>query len=248
MRHIPEKNLHVSTPTWWLESRFHFSFAEYYNPQNAEFGVLRVLNDDLVKPKSGFGTHPHRDMEIFTYIVEGKLTHKDSIGTSESLGRGAVQYMSAGTGIRHSEMNNGQEMLRFLQIWIKPNRSGLKPNYGSRVWKQEDRHNKIQHVVTSFDKYASDKDLGEGVIPINQDCNIFVSEADPGVEQEYVLSANRQLYMVCIEGQLNASDLLQLEARDAVEIKAKKDEDLTLALKADKTAGAHFLMIEMALA
>lgn len=85
--------------------------------------------------------------------------------------------------------------------------------------RQEDRHNKIQHVVTSFDKYASDKDLGEGVIPINQDCNIFVSEADPGVEQEYVLSADRQLYMVCIEGQLNASDLVQLETRDAVEVR-----------------------------
>jgi hypothetical protein len=74
---IPAKNLHVSTPTWWLESRFHFSFAEYYNPQNTEFGVLRVLNDDLVKPRAGFGTHSHRDMEIFTYIIDGKLTHKD---------------------------------------------------------------------------------------------------------------------------------------------------------------------------
>lgn len=248
MKPIPASSLYVSTPTWWLESRFHFSFAEYYNPENAEFGVLRVLNDDLVKPKAGFGTHSHRDMEIFTYVVNGSLTHKDSIGTSETLGRGAVQYMSAGTGIRHSEMNNNDELLRFLQIWIKPERHGLKPNYGSRIFKKEDRHNTIQHVVTDFNRYEGEKDLGEGVIPIHQDCNIYVSEADAGVDQQFVLSKGRQAYLVCIEGKLSISDLVNLNIRDAVEIQAKASEDLPLQLKADKDAGAHFLLIEMALA
>lgn len=109
-RHIPHGGLYVSTPTWWLESRFHFSFAEYFNPANHDFGVLRVLNDDLVQPKSGFGRHPHRDMEILTYVVDGFLTHKDSMGSEESLGRGSVQYMSAGTGVTHSEMNNSDQL------------------------------------------------------------------------------------------------------------------------------------------
>ncbi|KAG0557093.1 hypothetical protein KC19_11G101600 [Ceratodon purpureus] len=247
MKYIPAKNLHVSTPTWWLESRFHFSFAEYYNPANEEFGVLRVLNDDLVKPKAGFGTHSHRDMEIFTYIVDGKLTHKDSIGTSETLGRGSVQYMSAGTGIRHSEMNNNDSLLRFLQIWIKPDQRGLKPNYGSRVFKKEDRHNKLQHVLTDFKRYENEKDLGEGVIPIHQDCNMYVSEADPGVNQDFLLAKKRQAYVVCIEGKLSVSDSVHLETRDAVEIKAGKTENLPLQFKADAHAGAHFLIIEMAL-
>ncbi|KAG0608678.1 hypothetical protein M758_8G123800 [Ceratodon purpureus] len=218
MRPIPANSLYVSTPTWWLESRFHFSFAEYYNSEKSDFGVLRVLNDDLVKPKAGFGTHSHRDMEIFTYVVDGNLTHKDSIGTSETLERGAVQYMSAGTGIRHSEMNNNDELLRFLQIWIKPERRGLKPNYGSRVFKKEDRHNKIQQVVTDFKKFESENDSGEGVIPIHQDCNIYVSEADPAVDQDFVLSKGRQAYLVCIEGKLSVSDLVHLDTRDAVEV------------------------------
>ncbi|XP_024356605.1 uncharacterized protein [Physcomitrium patens] len=248
MRHIPAKCLHVSTPTWWLESRFHFSFAEYYNPANQEFGVLRVLNDDLVKPQAGFGTHGHRDMEIFTYIVDGKLTHRDSIGTSETLGRGSVQYMSAGTGIRHSEMNNGDDLLRFLQIWIKPDRYGLKPNYGSRVFKKDDRHNKLQHVLTDFKRYESEKDAGEGVIPIHQDCNIYVSEADAGVVQDFVLAKKRQAYMVCIEGKLSLSEKVQLDFRDAVEITAGAVEDLPLKLKADENVGAHYIIIEMALA
>jgi redox-sensitive bicupin YhaK (pirin superfamily) len=248
MRHIPANSLYVSTPKWWLESRFHFNFAEYYNPANSEFGVLRVLNDDLVKPNAGFGTHSHRDMEIFTYVVQGNLTHKDSIGTSETLGRGAVQYMSAGSGIRHSEMNSSDELLRFLQIWINPNTRGLKPNYGSRIFNKEDRHNKIQHVLTDFNKIEGEKDSGQGVIPIHQDCNIYVSEADPGVAQDFVLSKNRQAYLVCIEGKLSVSDLVNLDTRDAVEIRAKISEDMLLQLKADKDVGAHFLLIEMALA
>lgn len=113
----PADSLYVSTPTHWLESRFHFSFAEYFDPSRSQFGVLRVINDDLVAPKEGFGTHPHRDMEIFSYVLDGELTHRDSMGSSESLYRGSVQYMSAGTGVRHSEFNTGDTRSRFLQVW-----------------------------------------------------------------------------------------------------------------------------------
>ena len=116
----------------WLKSRFHFSFAEYNNHLNQNFGVLRVMNDDLVQPSRGFGSHPHRNAEICTYVVEGELTHKDSMGTKETITRGAIQFMTAGSGIVHSEHNLHEEKpLRFIQMWITPKRDNLKPNYGS---------------------------------------------------------------------------------------------------------------------
>lgn len=127
----------------WLKSRFHFSFAEYSNPKNTEFGVLRVMNDDLVQPDRGFGGHPHQNVEIVTYIVQGYLTHKDSMGTEETLTRGDIQFMTAGTGVQHSEHNRNKEsVLRFIQIWINTRRRGLVPNYGSAVGSAEQRKNK----------------------------------------------------------------------------------------------------------
>ncbi len=109
----------------WLKSKFHFSFAEYFNPDNMNFGVLRVINDDLVAPHTGFNLHPHADMEIISYVVEGELTHGDSMGNKSTITRGHVQYMSAGTGVYHSEHNLGENVLRFLQIWILPDRKRL---------------------------------------------------------------------------------------------------------------------------
>ena len=114
----------------WLQSLYHFSFADYFNPKNLKFGKLRVINDDLVQPGTGFPTHPHRDMEIVTYVIDGELTHADSMGNERVLSRGDVQFMTAGTGITHSEYNRGEDILRFLQIWIMPERSMLTPNYG----------------------------------------------------------------------------------------------------------------------
>ena len=112
----------------WLESRFHFSFAEYRDFNNMHFGALRVLNDDIVHPQSGFGMHPHNDMEILSYIVDGEITHKDSMGNERTLHRGEVQYMSAGTGVMHSEYNNHKSKdLRLLHIWILPPHKGLPP-------------------------------------------------------------------------------------------------------------------------
>lgn len=137
----------VSNTNWtnknWLKSRFHFSFAEYDNPRNQNFGVLRVLNDDLVQPARGFGAHPHRGVEICTYIVEGDLTHKDSMGTEETLSRGAVQFMSAGRGVQHSEQNlNEYKPLRFVQIWINTQQPNISPKYGSFVGDFNDRQNR----------------------------------------------------------------------------------------------------------
>eukprot|EP00802_Teleaulax_amphioxeia_P025728 Tamp_26633.p1 GENE.Tamp_26633~~Tamp_26633.p1 ORF type:complete len:287 (-),score=8.55 Tamp_26633:26-799(-) len=164
---VSEKELFVSEPnpawfgnpanekksSWtndnWLKSRFHFSFAEYNNPKNSNFGVLRVMNDDLVQPARGFGTHPHREMEICTYVVEGSLTHQDSMGTQETLGPGSIQYMTAGTGIQHSEHNRSPDApLRFIQMWIVPSARGLTPNYGSACGSDIVRTDIWAHMVS----------------------------------------------------------------------------------------------------
>ena len=201
-KYIPNKRLFVSEPNpamfgnagnlatskyWtnknWLKSRFHFSFAEYYSPDNTNFGTLRVMNDDLVQPDRGFGTHPHNNMEICTYIVDGNLTHQDSMGTAETLSRGAIQFMTAGTGIRHSEHNlNKTEPLRFIQMWIQPRERNLTPNYGSGIGTFEGRHNKFAHLVSDVQNPVS-----ETPVKINQDVNIFVSEFDAGKDVEFNL-------------------------------------------------------------
>ncbi|GMT42137.1 MAG: hypothetical protein IEMM0002_0548 [bacterium] len=216
----------------WLESRFHFSFSEYFNPDNMQFGVLRVLNDDLVRPQTGFGTHPHQDMEIVSYCIDGELTHSDSMGYKETLKRGDVQYMSAGTGITHSEMNeSGDKTLRFLQIWILPNKNGLTPQYGSRRFLKVDRHNRFLHVVSG----KTDNEA----ITINQDVNIYAAEIDAGKQLEFENQENRQIYLVCIKGALAVNDVA-LKSRDALEIK----ESAKLIFKA--LEDSHLLMVEMA--
>jgi len=236
---IPAKSLHVSKPIDWLESRFHFNFAGYWDENKQNFGVLRVLNDDLVTPRGGFPTHPHRDMEIISYVVQGGLTHKDSMGTQETLGRGSVQYMSAGTGVRHSEFNaSDSETLRFLQLWISPNQRGLKPNYGSKSFKPEDRLNRVLHLVSGNHEKHPD------TIAIYQDANIFVSEIEEGKTVTFNLEEGRQAYLVCVEGDLDINGKAQLAAKDAVEITGPSELVFT-NLNRQSGVKAHFLMVEM---
>ncbi|GIM07422.1 hypothetical protein Vretimale_11516 [Volvox reticuliferus] len=198
---VPHSSLHLSKPTWWLESRFHFSFADYWDPARENFGVLRVLNDDLVKAGAGFGAHPHRDAEIFSYVVAGQLSHADSMGNKEALPRGCVQYMSAGTGVVHSEMNEGSETCRFLQLWITPDRRGHKPQYGSSVYDKADRHNRLLQILGGTGASpAWPKTAKPQSIHLHQDANVFVSESDPLTRFELSLGPKRQAYMVCIEG------------------------------------------------
>ncbi|CAL8467958.1 g7496 [Coccomyxa elongata] len=244
LRKISNAFLHVSKPTWWLESRFHFSFADYYNPKNTNFGVLRVLNDDLVKGHAGFGTHSHRDAEIFSYILDGNLMHADSMGNKESLPRGAVQYLSAGSGIRHSEMNDWDETTRFLQIWITPDQRGHKPQYGSRVHAHEDRHNRLLHLLGGTGiplAWNNVHSVGQP-ISLHQDVNVYVSENDPNVAQEIALGEGRQAYLVAIEGSLDVNGT-SLEQRDAVELVAGSQQmPVTLT---SGNIGSHFMLIEM---
>ncbi|MGL4760783.1 MAG: pirin family protein [Sarcina sp.] len=214
----------------WLHSSFHFSFAEYYNPLNIEFGTLRVLNDDLIEPHTGFGTHPHKDMEIISYVVNGKLTHNDSMGNESTIERGHVQYMSAGTGVTHSEMNNSDEIVRLLQIWIYPDARGYVPNYGDYKFDYDLRKENWLHMVSSFkDKKAP--------VNVNQDVNIYSLELEVGESTTFKVEKNRQAYLVQVEGTSSVNSLT-LNQGDSLEI---IEENINL----QANSKAHFLLIEM---
>mmetsp|Transcript_8078 Transcript_8078/g.9270 ORF Transcript_8078/g.9270 Transcript_8078/m.9270 type:complete len:265 (-) Transcript_8078:135-929(-) len=256
---IPAQSLYVSEPSpymfgnpsnkpdenWsnanWLKSRFHFAFAEYRDPSNTNFGVLRVMNDDLVQPSRGFGKHPHADMEIITYVVNGELTHKDSTGNEESLGRGSVQFMSAGTGLYHSESNESSDTpLRFIQMWITPSQRGLPVNYGSLCGDESARRNKWQHLVSSVkSKYKTP-------IKINQDANIQVTELESGQSITYAVGKDRQAYLLMIES--TGAEIVQsggekqvLASHDALRLFGPTKIDI-VAPESDK---AHVLLVEM---
>jgi redox-sensitive bicupin YhaK (pirin superfamily) len=229
-------------PAWtnrnWLKSRFHFSFAEYHNPRNTNFGVLRVMNDDLVQPMRGFGKHGHRDTEICTYVLEGGLTHEDSMGTAETLQRGAIQFMTAGRGVLHSEFNNGETPLRFIQIWINTRTRGLKPNYGSSIGDTVTRHNTWAHLVSDIQSPA------ETGIKINQDANILVSEIDAGENVELRLEAGRMAYFLCMEGNATLSDPNQ--SCSSSQVLARHDAAEVFGPTVLTVGGAcHVLMVEM---
>lgn len=217
----------------WLDSHFHFSFAEYYNPDNIQFGVLRVINDDLVKPGKGFDTHPHKNMEIISYVVDGELTHADSMNNQQTLTRGQVQYMSAGTGVYHSEHNLGEDILRFLQIWILPDKDGYKPNYGDFRFVLSDRENKWLPIASSVENENS-----EAPIRIHADVNMYATILSSGKKLDFKVEKGRQAYLVLIEGEAEI-DGIHLNARDALEI---TEQDI--AIEALKTA--HVVVIEMA--
>lgn len=231
LRYINHENMGRSR-LGWLDSHFHFSFAEYFNPDNMQFGILRVINDDLIQSHTGFDTHPHRDMEIVTYVVDGALTHADSMENQRSLTRGQVQYMSAGTGVTHSEHNRGDELLRLLQIWILPDKRGYTPNYGDFAFPWEDREGKWLQIV------KGNKGQGDAPIQIHADINIHVTNLTNGQEAEFKVSEGRQAYLVLIEGEADISGH-RLVSRDALEI---TEEDVVIKPKEN----AHILVIEMA--
>lgn len=230
IKKLPKDNMGTSN-LGWLESRFHFSFANYHNPKNMRFGVLRVVNDDIIHTTSGFDMHPHENMEIITYVINGELTHKDSLGNIETLTRGDVQYLSAGDGIYHSEHNLHKfENLRLLQMWIIPPQKGLSRLYGSHKFLNEDRKNKLLNIVSS--------NKGLSPIKIYQDVNFFVSELEKEKTLDFKISENRQIYFIQIEGSslINGTEL---NLGDAAEIANENN------LHIECVKNSHFLFIEM---
>jgi quercetin 2,3-dioxygenase len=216
----------------WLDSHFHFSFAEYYNPDNLQFGMLRVINDDLIQSGTGFDTHPHKDMEIITYVVDGELTHQDNMKNKRELTRGQVQYMSAGTGVLHSEHNFGDELLRLLQIWILPDRKHYTPNYGDYTFSWTERESKWLHMVA-----GEKSDFKDVPIKIHADMNILSTSIKAGEQTEFPVGEDRQAYLVLIEGEAEIGCYI-LSSRDAMEITEEN-----IVIKANEQS--HILLLEM---
>ncbi|MFA9372945.1 MAG: pirin family protein [Poseidonibacter sp.] len=229
LKKLPKENMGTSN-LGWLQSRFHFSFAEYRNPENINFGVLRVLNDDIIHANSGFDLHPHSNMEIISYIVNGEISHKDSMGNEEVLKAGEVQYLSAGDGIYHSEHNKSNKDLRLLQIWIVPPKQSLPRLYGSYKYTPSQKENKLLKIVSSLE--------GDSKVRIYQDVNIYVSQLEKAKSLDFKIEKNRQVYFVQIEG---SSFVNSLELKDSDAMQIVKEENLHI----EAISNSHFLFIEM---
>lgn len=203
----------------WLTSQHTFSFAEYYNPERMGFGALRVINDDSVNAAKGFGTHPHRDMEIVSIPLEGTLAHRDSEGNAHLIRKGEVQIMSAGTGIYHSEMNASKtEAVKFLQIWVMPKKMNIKPRYEQKSFNSEDRINKLCTIVSP--------DGQDGSVTINQDAYFSLTDIENDREVIYTRKlAGNGVYIFVLSGEIEINGK-KFSARDGVGI--KEFEGLTL--------------------
>ncbi|HSD69918.1 MAG TPA: pirin family protein [Woeseiaceae bacterium] len=177
----------------WLDSRHTFSFGNYYDPDHMGFGVLRVINEDRVQPSKGFGTHGHRDMEIISYVLQGALEHKDSLGTGSVIRPGDVQRMSAGTGVQHSEFNHSDsEPVHFLQIWILPNRQGLTPGYAEARIPDEEKRGRLRLIVSG--------DGRDGALPIHQDADLYASLLSKGESVEHGFAPGRKGWIQLARG------------------------------------------------
>jgi len=177
----------------WLDSRHTFSFGEWYDPGQMGFRALRVINDDRVAPGGGFPTHGHADMEIVSYVLEGALAHKDSIGTGSVIRPGDVQRMSAGTGVRHSEFNDSQaQPVHFLQIWIIPDRRGHEPGYEQKTFPEAERHGKLRMVASS--------DGRDGSVTLHQDVALWAGVLDEGQKAEVALAPGRHAWVHVARG------------------------------------------------
>lgn len=212
----------------WLDAKHHFSFANYYDPARMHWGALRVWNDDTIAPGTGFPTHPHRDMEIITYVRTGAITHRDSLGNEGRTAAGDVQVMSAGTGIRHSEWNAESEPTTLFQIWILPTRSGEAPGWGARPFPKDDRAGK-------FVVLASGREADGDALPIRTDARVLGATIKAGETIEYPLGKARKGYLVAATGALdidgtrvNARDGAAIEDIETLRITAIEDSEVVL--------------------
>jgi redox-sensitive bicupin YhaK (pirin superfamily) len=202
----------------WLDTSHTFSFASYYDPRHMGFGPLRVINEDRVSPGRGFGSHPHQDMEILTYVLSGELSHKDSMGNVETLSANDLQRISAGTGIVHSEFNGSKtEPVHFLQVWLQPSTNGLKPTYQQLSLTEEQKLGKLVPVATPD---------GGGPLKIHQDANVLIGQVEAGRTLEHPLASGRKAWVHVIRGAasvnghpLSTGDAAALTGEPSVSVK-----------------------------
>ncbi|MGB7921750.1 MAG: pirin family protein [Pyrinomonadaceae bacterium] len=220
------------TKTGWLDSWHTFSFNQYYDPEQMGFRALRVINDDRVIPGAGFATHGHRDMEIITYVMQGELEHKDSMGNGSIIPAGDAQYMSAGTGVRHSERNpSPSEFVHLLQIWIIPESAGLEPLYDQRTVQPEKNHGKLRLIAS--------RDGREDSIKVRQDVDLYVAVLKDGESVKHSLASNRHAWLHVARGLLKLNGD-ELRAGDGAAI---SNEEL-LEISTDNQA--EFLLFDLA--
>ena len=207
----------------WLDTYHSFSFSDYYDPKFMGFRSLRVINEDWVKPGYGFPTHPHRDMEIITYVLEGSLEHKDSMGTGSVIRPGEIQKMSAGTGVRHSEFNHSKdEPVHLYQIWILPEKEGLKPMYEQKAIPAAERQGKLRLIASP--------DPGQGAVQLSQDAQLYTVQLDAGKSIEHKLEEGRYAWVQVTRGAVNvggnelkAGDGAALSKENVVQLSGAKD-------------------------
>jgi quercetin 2,3-dioxygenase len=218
----------------WLDTYFSFSFADYYDPKHMGFRDLRVINEDRVSAHQGFGAHPHRDMEIITYIIEGELSHRDSTGREAAIKQDDVQRMSAGTGVVHSEYNNSDAPVHLLQIWILPEADALKPSYEDRTFTREEKVDQLRLIASH--------DGREGSTRINQDASVYASLLSSGKSVELSLQPERHAWVQLISGELGVNGTA-LKKGDGAAI----SEESKLALTSVSGNGAaEFLLFDLA--
>jgi redox-sensitive bicupin YhaK (pirin superfamily) len=211
----------------WLDSYHSFSFADYYNSQWMGFRSLRVINDDLVMPGMGFGTHPHRDMEIITYVLSGQLQHKDSMGNGRIIRPGELQYMSAGSGVQHSEFNPSKtEAAHFLQIWITPDAKGVKPRYAEKS---------LRDAPAGQLQLATSKTGRDGSITIHQDADLWLAKLEAGQQVIHSLANGRNAWLHVAEGEvtvngktLSGGDAAAINGETKLELAATKPSQVLL--------------------
>jgi redox-sensitive bicupin YhaK (pirin superfamily) len=203
----------------WLETYHTFSFGAYRDPDHMGFRSLRVINEDRVQPGQGFSTHPHKEMEIVSYVLDGALEHRDSLGNGSVIHAGEVQKMSAGTGVTHSEYNHSQtEIVHFLQIWILPERKGLEPSYEQRSFAEHERRDTLRLIAS--------RDGGDGSVTIHQDVSIYLTVLDPGQQVVHRLSADRHAWVHVARGRVGLNGH-GLAAGDGAAV--SDEESLTIA-------------------
>jgi len=212
----------------WLDSHFSFSFAEYHDPRHMGFASLRVINEDVVQPGKGFGTHGHRDMEIITYILEGALEHKDSMGNGSVIRPGNVQRMSAGRGVQHSEFNpSASELVHLLQIWILPNVTGIQPGYEEKYFDAASKRGTLRLIAAS--------DGRDGAVKIHQDAAVYAALLDGAERVSHALAAGRKAYVHVARGKvtvngnaLDAGDALKASGESAIALERGENAEILL--------------------
>jgi redox-sensitive bicupin YhaK (pirin superfamily) len=205
----------------WLKARHHFSFANYHDPKRMSWGRLRVWNDDEIAPGTGFDAHPHRDMEIITYVREGAITHRDNLGNEGRTAAGDVQIMSAGTGVVHAEYNLEPEVTKIFQIWIMPDRRGAKPNWGAKTFPKAARE-------AGFEVLASGRpaDAGSGALPLNVDGAVMAATLKAGQSLTLTLAEGRAAYLVPAKGSVKVNGVALAE-RDGAGISDEREVAIT---------------------